>query len=511
LGYIPLIYITITYCAVVVLTIINEICIENNLSDLIEVIISLVSIIFPPFALVGVTIAGFFERLNVSLQKIEDELSDDFSPYRIQEWYFLVMILMVTTIFYFSNLILINKRIYYIIYNKFYKNISKKPKNKKNRNFINDNKDVHEEYILVKNNINNYAICVVNIYMERKVTYDNNNKKFQKLIKKEKKNTNYGNIHKSDYCNSTCFVKTIIDDVTFGINKQECFCILGPKCSGKTSLLDMITKFIIPTDGKIYFNGKDLKNISLKDLSISYCTENDTYWKDLNLYEQIKYELELRGCSSKDAKTYAKQYIQIFDLEKVQNIKIYLLNDTIKRIVKFIITICSQTDIIVLDEPTKGMDISSRIKIWEVIQQIQKSRPNTTIIIATSSCEETQTLCDRICILVNGQLKCIGTPEELEKNYCQRFMLKVQTKSILKFQQKILRESHLFGHDYIIEDEFESHITYNVSLEQEIGNVFEVMEQCKISGLVTEYSFSKLTLQQLYLNYAKYQIITENK
>jgi len=492
------------------LTVINEIYIEHNLSFLIEIYISLVSIIFPPFALIGVIVAGFFERLNVSIQKIEDELSDDFSPYSIQGWYYLVMVLIGTTIFYFGILILINKRIYYIKYNKFHKNISKKLKNKKNRNFINDNKDVHEEYISVKNNINNYAICVINLYMERKVTYGNINEESQKLIKEKKKNSEYGDIHKSDYCNSTPFVKTIIDDVTFGINKQECFCILGPKCSGKTSLLDMITNLNLPTNGNIYFNGKNLRKISLDDLSMSYCTENDTYWKDLKINEQIIYELGLRGCSSEDAKTYTEQYIQYFDLEKVQNNKIYLLNDTIKRIVKFIITICSQTDIIVLDEPTKGMDINSRKKIWEVIQQIQKSRPNTTIIIATSSCEEAQILCDRVCILVNGQLKCIGTPEELEKNYCQRFMLKVQTKSISKFQQKIFRESHLFGHDYIIEDEFESHITFNVSLEQEIGNVFEVMEQCKASGLVMEYSFSKLTLQQLYLNYAKYQIITDN-
>ncbi|OUM67830.1 hypothetical protein PIROE2DRAFT_35501, partial [Piromyces sp. E2] len=152
------------------------------------------------------------------------------------------------------------------------------------------------------------------------------------------------------------------------VNKQECFCILGPKGSGKTSLLDLITKAIYPTDGKIYFNGKILNKHSLNDLSVGY----------------------------------------------FQNTKIYLLNDTIKRIVKFIITICSQPDIIILDEPTVGMDVESKEKIWEAMDQIRKNRPNTILIIATSSLEEALTLGDRIGILINGHLECIGTPQELE-------------------------------------------------------------------------------------------------
>ncbi|OUM61608.1 hypothetical protein PIROE2DRAFT_62399 [Piromyces sp. E2] len=165
----------------------------------------------------------------------------------------------------------------------------------------------------------------------------------------------------------------------------------------------------------------------------------------------------------------------------------------------------NQTDIIILDEPTFGMDEESKEKIWESIQEIQNNNSNSTFIIGTSSIEEALTLSDRICILVNGNIKCIGTAKELEKNHCQRFILKIQSKYISEFQQKVMEDSHLFDADYIIEDEFNSFITYNVSLRQSLGNVFKVMEKYKSSGLLTEYSFNKLTLEQVYLNYSKYQ------
>ncbi|OUM66900.1 hypothetical protein PIROE2DRAFT_59080 [Piromyces sp. E2] len=393
------------------------------------------------------------------------------------------------------------------IWNRNYKNNNSMIKNKKN-NSINENKNVYDEYINVKRNIENYAICVVNLYMEKKVSHIKNHKELKKLMKEEKKVYHYGDIHESDYCSSPCFVTTIINDVSFGVNKGKCFCILGPKGSGKTSLLDMITKYTTPTDGNIYFNGINSNDCPLEKLSMSYCAQEETYWKYLNLKHQIEYELKLRGCSSKDYKTYAQQYIQYFNLEKRSKTNMYLSDDTTKRIVKFIMTICSQTDFIVLDEPTVGMDIESKEKIWEAIQQIRKTRQNTTIIIATSSLEEARKLGDSIGILVNGHLECIGTIEEIEKYYCQRFILKVNSKSIPEFQQNIMEKSHLFGNDYFIEDEFNSWITFNVSLQQTIGNVFEVMEHYKSSELITEYSFSKLTLEQLYLNFAKYQVKT---
>jgi len=468
----------------------------------------LASVVFPPFALVGVLIIGFFENLNISIHKINNEQSIDFSSYSVKEWKYLPTVITITTIFYFSVLILIDIRNNYIPKKNLRKNINK-IKREQNK-IINENKDVYKEYISVKKNVSDYAVCMVNLYLERKVNYSKNNKAFQKLINEENKVYYYDDIHESNYGKSTCFVKTIINYVTFGVNKQECFCILGPKGSGKTSLLDMITKLILPTDGKIYLNGIDSNNYQIENLSISYCTQKETYWKYLNLSHQIEYELKLRGFTSKDVKTYSKQYIQYFDLEKIKKTKMNLLDDTVKRMVKFIMTICSKTDIIVLDEPTVGMDVKSREIIWETLQQIQKNRPNTTIIIATSSFEEARNLGDRIGILVNGCLKCVGTPEELEKNYCQRYILKVQSESIPEFQQKIMKESHLFDDDYIIEDEFNTWITYNISLQQTIGTVFDVIEQYKSSGLVTEYSFSRLTLKQLYLNYAKYQVVIDN-
>jgi len=453
---------------------------------------TVISYLFPPFSYVGVVIAGFIENLNMSSQSLNEKRSKIKRKGQFS-------ILLSMGIYFFLLILYVDKKNYYSlpIRNR------KKMKDNKNNKMINTNKDIHNECISVKRNIKSYTVCATDLTLVKKISLKS---ALRKLIKEEKISKG---LHSLNYYISNYFTKTIIEDVTFGVNKQECFGIVGPKDSGKTCLLNMITKLISPSDGKIYFNGKNYKKCFIGDLGMSYCTQKETYFRDLKLCDQIFYELMLQGYSDKKkAKAYAQQYIQYFDLEKFQDTKMYLLDDTTKRIAKFLMTICCLNDIIVLDEPTVGMDAESKEIIWKAIRQIQKNRPNTTIIMATSSMEEAQNLCDRIGILVNGRLECIGTPEELEKNYCQRFILKVESNSISDFQQKVMNESQLFGNDYIIEDEFNSWITYNVSLQKSLGTVFDVMEHYKSENLITEYSFSKLTLEQFYLSCAKYQINT---
>lgn len=180
-----------------------------------------------------------------------------------------------------------------------------------------------------------------------------------------------------------------------------------------------------------------------------------------------------------------------------------------KRKLSLLIAICGYPKQILLDEPTAGMDPSTRFLIWKIIKQT-KNMNDSALILTTHSMEEAENLCDRIAILVNGRLICIGSPEHLKMKYGRSYILELQSNNIERFHKEIVENGNLFNNiDYKMEKNSNNNIKYEVKLTNNFGYIFKIMEECKSRGFVQDYSFSQTSLEQVFINFAKQQVLSE--
>ncbi|ORX78160.1 P-loop containing nucleoside triphosphate hydrolase protein [Anaeromyces robustus] len=330
--------------------------------------------------------------------------------------------------------------------------------------------------------------------------------KKREIMERNPDEVSYGQIHRSHYYTGK-YVKTAVEDVNFGVRNHECFGLLGPNGAGKSTTLNTITSTIPQTTGNICFNGVETHLAKLNEISMGYCPQNDILWKELTLREHLELFLSIRGYNSKEASDYASQYINILNLEDHQNKLAENLSGGTKRKLSLLIAICDYPKEILLDEPTAGMDPSTRRYVWNTIKKT-KNMNDSAIIMTTHSMEEAENLCDRLAILVNGRLSCIGTPEHLKMKFGESYILELQIKDAKQFQTEIVENKHLFGDkEYIIEKTSIDRIKYEVKMTRHLGHVFEVMEECKRNGLVNDYSFNQTSLEQIFIEMAKQQII----
>jgi len=330
-------------------------------------------------------------------------------------------------------------------------------------------------------------------------------KEKKELLAKSQEDFEYGDIHPSIF-NKKLLVKTAVLDVNFAVRVRECFGLLGPNGAGKTTTLNMITSSIPPTTGKVCFYGKEIHTTAIGDLSMGYCPQINVLWKQLTLREHIELFLRIRGYNKKEANEYATQYINACGLEDHQNKPAITLSGGTKRKLSLLIAICGYPKQILLDEPTAGMDPSTRRYIWNVINDTKKMN-ESALILTTHSMEEAEQLCDRLAILVNGRLTCIGAPEHLKMKYGEGYVLELQANNVDEFHSQIIETANLFNNnEYTMEKTSVNRVKYEVEINGNLGRVFKIMEECKANGLVIDYTFSQSSLEQIFINFAKQQI-----
>ena len=365
--------------------------------------------------------------------------------------------------------------------------------------------DVKNEYHYVKKHLNELPLSVVQLSKEFKVLPPSDRKKRNEFMSRDPEKFTYGEVHPSIYTGK--LVKTAVIDVNFGVKNHECFGLLGPNGAGKSTTLNCITLTISLTTGKVCFNGIDVYSNYANKISMGYCPQEDILWKEMTVREHIEFFLKIRGYVEEEAKNYATQYIEASGLEDHQHKRTDEISGGTKRKLSILIAICSYPKQILLDEPTAGMDPSTRRFVWNIIKET-KNMNNSALIMTTHSMEEAENLCDRLGILVNGRIICIGSPEHLKMKYGEDYILELQSNNIEMFHKKVVIRERLFGDcNYKVEKSSFNRVKYEVHMTRNLGKIFEVMEHYKSLGLVIDYSFNQASLEQIFIKFAKMQII----
>ena len=206
---------------------------------------------------------------------------------------------------------------------------------------------------------------------------------------------------------------TAIQDFNFKAKDGEIIALLGPNGAGKSTLMNMITGYLTPSCGDIKILGKDIKDYPLEaKKNIGFLSEGAPMYPDMSVRRFLIYMAELRGFFGKEAQQRVKQVAQTAQIEPVLSQKIETLSKGYVRRVGFAQSILSNPEILLLDEPTDGLDPNQKEHIRKLIQQMGKQK---TILISTHLLEEAETICTRIVLLNKGNIIADGSLKDVLK------------------------------------------------------------------------------------------------
>lgn len=204
-----------------------------------------------------------------------------------------------------------------------------------------------------------------------------------------------------------------VDNISFEIKEGEIVGLLGQNGAGKSTTMNMITGFIEPTEGKILVNGFDVvKKPKKAKLNIGYMPENVPLYMDLTVREFVGYMAELKMVPKKERKNSISNVIEQTGLSEVKNKLIKNLSRGYKQRVSMAGALVGNPKVLILDEPTVGLDPKQITEIRNLIKSLGK---NHTVIISSHILSEISQICEKVIIINKGKIVAEDTPKKLEE------------------------------------------------------------------------------------------------
>ena len=203
-----------------------------------------------------------------------------------------------------------------------------------------------------------------------------------------------------------------VDDISFTIKEGEIVGLLGPNGAGKSTTMNMITGFIEPTQGEIIIDGLDMSRKPKKaKKEIGYMPEGVPLYTDLTVKEFVTYMAEIKQVSSKERKEKVQKIIEQTGLKDVQNKLTKNLSRGYKQRVSMAGALVGEPKILILDEPTVGLDPKQITEIRNLIKELGKTH---TVILSSHILSEVSQICNKVIIINKGKIVAVDTPQNLE-------------------------------------------------------------------------------------------------
>ena len=203
-----------------------------------------------------------------------------------------------------------------------------------------------------------------------------------------------------------------VDNLNLKIETGEFFGLLGPNGAGKTTTISMISTVLLPSDGKVLIDGEELTRCNLSQKRrLSVITQEYAMRQDMTMDEVREYQGRLYYMPKKLIRQKTEELLEFTGLLEYRHKIVRHLSGGMKRKLMICRALMVEPEILLLDEPTAGMDAFSRRQMWNLLRKINSNK--MTIILTTHYIEEAQSLCDRIALINNGKLDTVDTPQAL--------------------------------------------------------------------------------------------------
>ncbi|GMQ82855.1 MAG: ATP-binding cassette domain-containing protein [Rhodothermia bacterium] len=206
-----------------------------------------------------------------------------------------------------------------------------------------------------------------------------------------------------------------VDDISFQVQTGEVLGFLGPNGAGKTTTMKVITCYLPPSEGAVKVDGLDVRTHALDvKRKIGYLPENTPLYQEMIVYDYLTFVAAMRGVETAKHKSRIAKMADVCGLETVLGKRIEALSKGFRQRVGLAQAMIHDPPILLLDEPTTGLDPNQIVEIRELIKHIGKEK---TVILSTHILSEVQMSCDRVLIIHKGKLVADGTPEDLQASF----------------------------------------------------------------------------------------------
>lgn len=238
-----------------------------------------------------------------------------------------------------------------------------------------------------------------------------------------------------------------VNNISFEIERGECFGILGPNGAGKSTLMKMIYGHVIPSEGDLFVLGLNTKaSMSQIRSKIGVVPQDDGLDLDFNPLENLKIFASYHGISSDVAEARANHFISEMKLMDHRFKHVENLSGGMKRRLTLARSLMNHPELLVLDEPTTGLDPQARHWIWNYFEDLKANKK--TMILTTHYMEEAEVLCDRIAIIDQGQILDCDTPKNLIQKHIGAEVVEMSVGSDSQYWKTQLQTMNIHFQDF---------------------------------------------------------------
>ena len=288
-----------------------------------------------------------------------------------------------------------------------------------------------------------------------------------------------------------------VDNIDLSVSRGEVVGFLGPNGAGKSTTMKMLTGFLEPDSGQIFINNINLKSDPLKAKEyIGYLPEGAPSYSDMIVADFLSFIGKMRGLNDNSLSNRLEEMANQINLKEMWNRPIETLSKGFKRRVGIAQALIHDPDILILDEPTDGLDPNQKHEMRNLIKRIST---NKAIVISTHILEEVEAVCSRAVIIANGKLLANDTPKNLENKFLNKNTLSIKVsnkinnaisrdiKSLIKYDDVKIQKTDMSNHTILVSD------------NKKVPNLNTVLKQInKLKLDVIEANFQKVSLEEIF-------------
>jgi len=278
--------------------------------------------------------------------------------------------------------------------------------------------------------------------------------------------------------------KTVLDKLSFSINHNDIYGLLGPNGSGKTTTINILCNLLDADAGMISING-ELVSEKTKHL-IGFVPQEISLYQELTCKENLMFFARIYGLNGSKTVERIKEIIQIFNLAEYENTKVSELSGGWRRRINIAAALVHAPSILILDEPTVGLDVEARYELWELIKNLKKS--GVSILLTTHQLEEAEILCSCIGILHKGRIVAEGTLDELRGLVPAKQLAVIETVD----EKTVCKKAESYGWNY---RRYGGRLTFLLPEKYILKNVVTKLDGISLSSI----SLQEVGLEQVYL------------
>lgn len=294
--------------------------------------------------------------------------------------------------------------------------------------------------------------------------------------------------------------KKAVDDLSFTIEDGEIFGFLGPNGAGKSTTMNIITGCLSATEGTVVIDGNDIFEEAYKaKKNVGYLPEQPPLYMDMTVEEYLRFVAEAKKVKKDKLPEEVDRVMKKTSILDVHNRLIKTLSKGYKQRVGIAQALIGNPKVIILDEPTVGLDPRQILEIRDLIRNLGKEH---TVILSSHILQEVNSVCDKIMIIAHGKLKVCATPEELYHTYCGNRLLYVRARISLERLNGVLEgiegEKIFSREDGLTQAEIQFHeeVVYADGTDVR-DRIFKIM--CEQNIPLVELYFKKPTLEQVFM------------